>query len=227
MGRAGMTPAPTSETDRCEACGKPRAICVCDRVVPLETRVRVLVLRHPQEGDVDLGTVPLLSASLPRCTVRTGLSWPSLERALGDDAIDRARWAVVFPGKLSAGAAAQLEKARVLALDRKGEPRDPAALDGIVVLDGTWSQAKTLWWRNPWLLKLGRLALLPREPSMYGRMRREPRREHVSTLEAVADVLVALGESEDVRAQLRRLMRTMLQRARDASKDAGEAREER
>ena len=60
------------------------------------------------------------------------------------------------------------------------------------------------------------MVLRPREPSIYGRARKEPRREHVSTLEAVADVLVALGEPEETRAQLRRVMRTMVQRARDA-----------
>ena len=36
-----------------------------------------------------------------------------------------------------------------------------------------------------------------------------------STPEAVADALPALGESEETRAQLRRLMRTMVQRHRD------------
>jgi hypothetical protein len=106
----------------------------------------------------------------------------------------------------------------VLLIDRKGHPVEPAdqRLEGILVLDGTWSQAKTLWWRNPWLLKLPRIALTPREPSLYGKLRREPRREWVSTLEAVADVLPALGEPEAARDSLRRLLRTLLQRTRDA-----------
>jgi hypothetical protein len=43
----------------------------------------------------------------------------------------------------------------------------------------------------------------------------EPRRDYVSTLEAIADVLPALGESEQARDNLRRLLRTLLQRARD------------
>ena len=67
-----------------------------------------------------------------------------------------------------------------------------------------------------WLLKLPRIVLQPREPSMYGRLRNEPRRDFVSTLEAIADTLPALGESEQLRSSLRRLLRTLLQRARDA-----------
>jgi DTW domain-containing protein YfiP len=58
--------------------------------------------------------------------------------------------------------------------------------------------------------------LRPREPGIYGRLRQEPRREHVSTLEAVADALVGNGEPGAVRDDLRRIMRTMVQRARDA-----------
>jgi DTW domain-containing protein YfiP len=203
----------------CERCKKPSAICVCDRVVPLETALRVLVLQHPQEDDAVLGTVPLLALSLPSATVRVGLSWPSLEAALEgvlDPArIDRAKWAVLAGGKLPKAPPA-LAKGQVSVLDRHGDPVARPSLDGIVVLDGTWSQAKALWWRNPWLLKLGRVVLRPAEPTLYGRLRKAPRPEWVSTLEAVADVLPALGAPAEHRAQLRRLMRTMVQRARDA-----------
>ena len=119
------------------------------------------------------------------------MSWASLDHALGDEEVDRERWAVLAAAKLPAELpAATAGPARGPAATARDTPRNLAAhgLDGILVLDGTWSQAKTLWWRNPWLLKLPRLVLRPREPSMYGRLRREPRREWVSTLEAVADV---------------------------------------
>jgi len=219
------------DVERCPDCKKPRAICVCERIAPLATKTRVLVLQHPQEGDVDLGTVPLLSRALPRCTVKVGLSWASLAHALGDDTADHARWAVIYPTKVSEDVPAEVLEQSVLVLDKKGRLRadDAPSIEGIVVLDGTWSQAKTLWWRNAWLLKLGRVVLAPPEPSIYGRMRKEPRREYVSTLEAVADVLVALGEEEDVRTQLRRAMRTMVQRARDhhASQKPSKARPSR
>jgi hypothetical protein len=87
-----------------------------------------------------------------------------------------------------------LNRREIVALDRAGNPLPDAdrvvrSLDGIVLLDGTWSQAKTLWWRNPWLLKLQRLVLNPPEPARLGLLRREPRREALSTLEAAAMVL--------------------------------------
>ncbi len=203
----------------CSGCGKPPLLCVCDRVVVHEeVRTRVLILQHPQEPDVTLGTVPLLQASLPaRVTVEVGLSWASLADALGAPA-EAARWGVLYPMSLKKPLEPADAARPFLVLDRHGDPRPVGAepLVGIVALDGTWSQGKTLWWRNPWLLKLPRVVLHPSEPGIYGRLRQEPRREHVSTLEAVADALVGIGEPPAVRDDLRRLMRTMVQRARDA-----------
>lgn len=217
-----LVPSPPSDS-ACPRCTKPPAICVCDRIVALEARIRVLVLRHPQEDDALLGTAPLLRTSLPSCEVRTGLSWASLAHALERDEVDASRWAVIYPTKLDPSVPAEARARPVLVLDRRGRLRAPDAppLEGVVVLDGTWSQAKALWWRNPWLLKLSRIVLSPREPSIYGKSRKEPRREYVSTLEAVADVLPALGEPEETRAQLRRVMRTMVQRYRDSESPKG------
>jgi DTW domain-containing protein YfiP len=173
----------------------------------------VVVLQHPQEQDVILGTARLLTTNLAQARIVVGLSWRSLGAALGEN-VDPARWAVIFPRK----GPAQGSGTRVV--DRKGVVVPPKRIEGIVVLDGTWSQAKTLWWRNAWLLKLQRVVLEAREPSIYGAIRREPKRGYVSTLEAVADTLTALGEPESVRDQLRRVFRTMVQRARDAGRDA-------
>ncbi len=209
-------------TPRCERCDRPTAYCVCDRVTPLDVRTRVLVLQHPREQDRDLGTVPLVRMMLPKaCEVRVGLSWASFQACLGDERADPKRWAVLYPHSLKKPVPPELLKRPVVVLDRDGEPVQGARLEGVVVLDGTWSQAKALWWRNPWLLKLGRVLLHPREPSIYGKLRKEPRREALSTLESVAEVLVANGEPEAVRAELRKVFRTMVQRARDHQRAHG------
>jgi DTW domain-containing protein YfiP len=205
----------------CSACEKPRAMCICDRVDPVQTKLRVVVLQHPQEDDETLGTAKLVTLTLPNSEIRIGLSWASLDHALGTKNAKKDRWAVLAAAKLPAELSDDVKAQPVILVDRNGAPQDlKRQLDGIIVLDGTWSQAKTLWWRNAWLLGLPRIVLTPREPSMYGRLRKEPRRDYVSTLEAVADVLPALGEDEHVRDSLRRLLRTLLQRARDARKDA-------
>ena len=202
----------------CPRCAKPTALCICDRVEPADTRLRVVILQHPQENDAVLGTARLVTLTLPKAEIRVGLSWASLDHATGLTDANRERWAVLAGVKLGVELPEEVRGQPVVVTDRKGRVRDLKrhGLDGIIVLDGTWSQAKTLWWRNAWLLKLPRIVLKPREPSMYGRLREEPRRDFVSTLEAIADTLPALGEPEQLRTSLRRLLRTLLQRARDA-----------
>src|SRR6185295_10074093 len=61
----------------------------------------------------------------------------------------------------------------------------------LVVVDGTWSQAKTVIRDNPILQGLPRYAFETPEPSQY-RIRREPRAEYVSTIEALMYVLGVL-----------------------------------
>jgi len=68
-------------------------------------------------------------------------------------------------------------------------------IDGIILLDGTWSQAKALWWRNGWMLKCKRVVLAPKRPSRYGRLRREPRSDGLSTIEAAGMLLARLDAS--------------------------------
>lgn len=192
--------------ESCEVCRRPTGVCVCDRVVRFETTRRVLVLQHPQEQDVLLGTAQLLAACVPRVKVVTGLSWRNVGHALGED-VEVRRWALLFPDR-------EAEAGSVTG--PRGEALEPGALEGLVVLDGTWSQAKTLYWRNPWLTKLARLSLRPTQPSIYGRLRAEPRRELVSTLESVGAGLTLCGEPPAVEEGLRRVFRTLVQRARDA-----------
>ena len=167
----------------------------------------MLILQHPQEQDALLGSAQIVLASLPRAQLVVGLSWRNLGHALGEEDVDPHKWAVLFPDS----------EAQSDVTTRRGAPLEPQDLEGILVLDGTWSKAKTLWWRNPWLNKLNRMNLRPTQPSIYGRLRAEPRREYVSTLESVAAALTLCGESPEIEAGLSRVFRTLMQRVRDAN----------
>jgi DTW domain-containing protein len=166
----------------------------------IDNRLFVLVLQHPQEQDEQRATAAPMVAVLRNARLAVGLSWPNLASVLGRSG-DPESWGVLYLGSARPPALKPPEPARpgggadeIIALGRDGRPLPEAdrvlrRLEGIVLLDGTWSQAKTLWWRNPWLLKLRRLVLNPPEPARLGRLRREPRAEALSTLEAAALVL--------------------------------------
>ena len=190
---------------------------------PIDNRLFVLILQHPQEKKEALATASPTCALLSHARLVVGLSWPNLSRALGRP-VDPRRWAVLYLGSVRP---ASLGDREVLGLDRRGEPvADQEAmlrgLDGVVVLDGTWKEAKTLWWRNPWLLKLRRLVLNPRHKSRYARIRREPRREALSTLEAVALLLKHLDGGPEIEAILLGALDRLLAEARPSRQPEGE-----
>jgi DTW domain-containing protein len=182
---------------------------------PIDNRVFVLILQHPHEQREALSTAPLITAALRQAKLVIGLSWPGLVRAFGGPA-EPQRWAVLH---LGAARPAMAERRELSVLGRNDEPLDnPSAilrgLRGIVILDGTWSQAKTLWWRNPWLLKLHRIVLDPPRPARLGRLRREPRREALSTVEAVALALQHIEASPEAAVALTEALSGMMQSVR-------------
>ena len=209
----------------CERCGKPLPLCICDSVEPLKSRVQLLILQHPQEQDRALGTARLTAQHFKDAVVKVGLSWPSLSKALGRTVHDPSRWAVLYLG--SARAADLTQNREIVAIDRKGEaePHQDSILrdiEGVILLDGTWSQAKALWWRNAWMLKCQRVILDPAAPSRYGKLRKEPRRDGLSTLEAAALLLSRLQKRPDIETVLLAAFDRMLARFREVQAELPE-----
>jgi DTW domain-containing protein len=206
------------EVADCPRCLKPLPLCICDSVTPVHNRTSLLILQHPQEQDRALGTARLAALHFANATFKIGLSWPSLAKALGRPVADPARWAVLY---LGSSKVADLDTdAEIVAINRKGEmeERQRAILDrieGVVLLDGTWSQAKALWWRNPWMLKCQRVILGPQRPSRYGQLRREPRRDGLSTIEAAAMLIAGLEKRPEISATLNASFERMLARYRE------------
>ena len=207
----------------CPHCGKPMPLCICDSVTPIEkNRIAVLILQHPQEQDRALGTARLTARHFTNAVAKIGLSWPSLSKALGRPVHDPSRWAVLYLG--SAKASELDTDAEIVAIDRKGAMEEGQRailkeIEGIVLLDGTWSQAKALWWRNAWMLKCQRVILGPKQPSRYGHLRKEPRRDGLSTIEAAGLMLAALEKRPDIAATLNASFERMLARYREVQRE--------
>jgi DTW domain-containing protein YfiP len=197
----------------CPHCRKSPAYCVCAGIVPVENRVFALILQHPQEQDHELGTGRLALRHLQNGKLAIGLSWPNMAKALGR-AADPKHWGVLYLGSAKAE-----DGAALTVLGRRDRAvADPAAIlatiEGLIVLDGSWSQAKALWWRNPWLLKLHRIVLDSGRPSRYGRIRREPRRDSLSTLESLAFALSRLEGNPQLETRMTASFEELLNRCR-------------
>ncbi|MBS1958382.1 MAG: DTW domain-containing protein [Bdellovibrionales bacterium] len=180
-----------------------------------EIPLPILVLQHPQEPsrkDKEVSSAQILQENLKFCHTAVGLSWRNLSAALnkfegiaGNEEFARpSLWATLYLGTKKQSQHDSATEPGIYFLDKKGELADPPEdpIGGLILLDGTWAQAKTMWWRNPWLLKTRRIHLVPKQKSRYGSIRKEPRPECVSTVEAAAETLTFIGIEPEVEQKL-------------------------
>ncbi len=212
----------TAPLETCPRCAKSLALCVCADIEPMEHRTGLLILQHPQEQDKDLGTARLVALHLKDTVFKVGLSWPSLTKALGRP-VDPNRWAVLYLG--SAKPESFPDGREIVVLDKNGaaapnQDRELAEIKGLIVLDGSWSQAKTLWWRNAWMLRVKRIALSPKRASLYGKLRKEPRKEALSTLESTGLVIARLERRDDIETAMIKTFARLLHRYHAVQKEA-------
>ncbi len=178
--------------EACPVCLRPREHCFCGKVPVLKNALTILILQHPQERYKLLNSALLTHTMLHNSVLRIGLCWRNFRHALGEEA-DPQTWGVLFlKGKG--------DPDRMISFfDRKHRPLSSSpAFKGLVLIDGSWKQAKTLWWRNPWLLKLNRILLNPQRASI----RPQVKKEGLSTIEAAAFALECLGEDSALCALL-------------------------
>ncbi len=217
---------PAAPILECLHCRKPPSLCVCGGIERIDNKVSLLVLQHPQEQDRELGTARLTALHFKDALLKIGLSWPSLSKILGRST-DPQRWAILYLGSVKA--AAVLPDRDIVVVNRNGNAVDHQEqalreIEGIILLDGTWSQAKALWWRNAWMLKCKRVVLGPKHPSRYGRLRREPRGDGLSTIEAAAMLLARLERKPEIETALHATFERLLARYRETHPDSGRRR---
>ncbi len=160
----------------CARCLRPERLCYCAHLPALATRTRVVILQHPRERRVAIGTARMASLCIAGAELHVGARWSddALARILGQSP---ERAALLYPG----------QDATDLAALGDARPRT------LVVVDGTWSHAKNVVRASTALAALPRLTFVPHAPSEY-RIRREPREDYVSTIEALAHVLGTLED---------------------------------
>jgi DTW domain-containing protein YfiP len=132
----------------------------------------VVFLQHPREARMPVSTCRLAHLSLPNSEMHVGLrpeGSPRLEALVRQPGT-----MVLFPGRD--------------AVDVRALPTPPRTL---IVVDGTWINARKVVERSALLSALPRLGFTPTQPGNY-RIRREPAAHCLSTIEAVAHVLEAL-----------------------------------
>jgi DTW domain-containing protein YfiP len=169
-----MLPDPVPEANFrsvCYRCHKPQVVCICSRIQPVNNRTTVLVLQHPRERLHPIGTARF--ASLGLLNSRVEVAWNAGVREDDPPAWLPPGAALLYPAKAARDLRETPERERPLHL---------------VVIDGTWNTARTLYRDKRWLHALPQYRFVPSSPGRY-RLRREPELDYVSTIEAVVEAL--------------------------------------
>lgn len=151
----------------CLACRRPTSRCVCHEIRRVDNRTPVTVIQHPRERKHPFNTARL--ARLALTNLRVEVAW--------DIALE--------PPLLPPGTALLYPSPQAIELASLPIGDRPTHL---VVLDGTWPQARSLFRHNPWMAALPHISLSPVQPSDY-RIRREPEHHCLSTIESIAAAL--------------------------------------
>ncbi|WP_146392352.1 tRNA-uridine aminocarboxypropyltransferase [Allorhodopirellula solitaria] len=182
----------SARTKRCLRCFRPRSLCFCDAIEPVHHRTSVIILQHRRERFHPFNTARIVSESLQSCKLLVAYNDELAEQFAAlplDEEVG-----LLYPGPQS-----QL----LSDLSPCDRPQQ------LVVLDGTWHQAKTLYRDIPRLHTLPQYRLAPKTPGRY-RIRREPDAHALSTLEATAAALLALEPENTELAGLTRVFDRMI-----------------
>jgi DTW domain-containing protein len=174
--------------DRCPRCLLQRRVCLCAEVPSIETRTRVVIVRHHLEQFRSSNSGRLANLALTNSEIinHGGIGGPAKLTSL------EGAW-LLFPE----GEATQVC------------PSPPPRQ--LIVLDATWSQARRMYRKLDALRGLPILRL-PDAPMPAARLRNSPGEGRVSTIEAIARALRLL-EGDEPAASLERLFAVAVDRA--------------
>lgn len=163
---------PPNMPNRCLGCFLPLRVCICAEIPRLKSPVPLLVLRHVKERWKGSNSARLAMLALPEARM--------IEVGAQGERFDPTPLQV--PGT-----------ALLFPVGSNGLPW--SEVRQLVVLDGTWAQARHMSQRVPGVPTLPRVAL-PRPDLAIDRLRSQHLREGMATLEAIAAAVAALGDPE-------------------------------
>ncbi|MEO6027407.1 MAG: tRNA-uridine aminocarboxypropyltransferase [Candidatus Binatia bacterium] len=178
---------------RCHRCLRPTSHCYCEHLTPIASRTRVVFLQHPREYRMPIGTARMTNLGLANSELHVGAD-PDLHPRVQALTENPSGTALLFPGDD--------------AIEPWNLPGGPPTT--LVVIDGTWIQAKKMLERSERLQRLPRVAFTPSQPGAY-RIRREPAAHCLATVEAVVQVLGRLENDPERFTPLLRAFEQMVE----------------
>ena len=180
---------------RCPRCFLQTPYCLCAEVPRVDTRTRVVIVRHSAEAYKPSNSGRLAALALTNCAL---LDYGAPDQPLDDRELREPGTWLLFPDGSTTSA----------------PPSPPPRR--LVVLDATWGQARRMHQRIAALRGMPTLALPP-PPTPPDQLRTPPRPDGLATIESIARALELL-EGAAVAAPLDRVYAIMVARSRETAR---------
>lgn len=154
----------------------------------LRSKNTIVILQHPAEEKRCLRTAPMLSLGLEenKCLIFRGKRFPGKHEELYS-ILSSPYSLLLYPSPD--------------AVEIKSLKHDSEESHNIIIIDGTWPQAKAIYASNPILHSIKQIKLITNGVSSYN-IRTQPSDGCLSTLEAAVEVLSELEDCDSYKRQL-------------------------
>ncbi|KAK0057979.1 DTW domain-containing protein 2 [Biomphalaria pfeifferi] len=174
-----------SKRATCDRCKRPLSVCWCPYLPrqPLQVQTNIYILQHPFEESRCLRTVPILQNCLKpdKCQVIIGKRFSQTRHPELVSVLTSPNTVLLYPGEDATDISS-------LATDQTYN---------LVLLDGTWSQAKGIYCQNSILKTLKKAQIKCDQKSKYV-IRTQPCDSALSTLETAAIALATLERQPEI-----------------------------
>ncbi len=161
----------------CSNCQRPTKTCLCDALVTLDCNFQLIILQDPSEAKHALSSAPILEKSIRDSKLIIGDVF-NPEKILGLNW--KSNSLLVFPGEHAL-------------TEQEAKSKK---FKHLILLDGTWRKVTRMLHANEWLQELPCIAIDVQHASQYT-IRKSPRTDGLSTIEAAVYVLNVLHSKQD------------------------------
>lgn len=174
--------------EHCINCALVKEFCICGHVPSIESDIIFILLSHTNELKKRTNTGILIEKSMTSTLV---IEWqrkePSKELL---DIINMEKEVYFLYTETN-------ETNEIVTLDASEEKIDAVCSKKyIIILDGTWQEAKKIYNRSEYLKDLKRISITPENLSEY-QLRRKKNEQHLCTAEAAIITLKKFGEDKN------------------------------
>ncbi|TMP02625.1 DTW domain-containing protein [Pseudoalteromonas sp. S3178] len=162
----------------CNNCNFSLSTCICSAVKDVNNHVNVIILQHPSEEKIAKNTAKLLNLSLSGCQIVKGEN-------NNDFAILKSlpleSTVLLYPNE------------QAINLDDKAQSAELNKITHLIVIDGTWKKAYKILQLTTLLNQFKTISFKQLPKNRYA-IRKAPRADSLSTLEAVAHSLFLIEQ---------------------------------